>query len=599
MMIRMAVMVLVLAGWAGSAPGAEMAVSAMAGQSAVAAEATVDLTPLPQDQSVQSFVTFVGNKLQLKFIYDPADLKAGGVITILPNVVKISELYGLLEDVLRTKHLVMIKAKDGDWIRILPQSKAASFTQLPVPKGLTPAAANATAAAKVDVSAAVVQPEKIPGSWKLSAQPWPALETVQAGGGAPYGLYTWTDEYKNNRASILKVGWKSLRIGGPLDDEAMKIFVADEMEVMKCLQLDPAISGEKKNRLDYDSDEAFIADYMKSIDAFLTRYGPGGKFFEENPALAKRPIMAVEIWNEPNFQYLIPPHKEKHPGEVEAEREALYAKVLPAACELVKKKWPLVRVVGFGAGGSSQGDLRFFEHVFAKNEAAGKSFDILSTHPYVHEVPPESDKVESWGSYSVARSWAAIRKMMKENGAEGKPIWYTEVGWAIGKEDGGRFETAGRPTTPLLQAAYVVRLYALALRLGVGRVHIMFCTDTDGFNGGFFLRDGSWRPSAYAAQTMIKMLPRPRIEKVISEGTDGYYAFSLQADIRRPVGGKVMPVIMAWNVAGPKTVELPMFGWAADAVVTDMFGHERTVKVEGGKVKVEVGPCPVYVRYPG
>ena len=142
-MIRLVVTVFVLAALGVGASGAETAVSA------AAAEATVDLSTLPSPLPVQTFVDYIGNQLKLKFIYDPADLEAAGKIAVEPNQpVKVSELYGLLEDVLRAKNLVLIKTKDGDWIRVLPESKARAYTRLPVPNWKAPAAASSTSAAK-------------------------------------------------------------------------------------------------------------------------------------------------------------------------------------------------------------------------------------------------------------------------------------------------------------------------------------------------------------------------------------------------------------------------------------------------------------------
>ena len=81
--------------------------------------------------------------------------------------------------------------------------------------------------------------------------------------------------------------------------------------------------------------------------------------------------------------------------------------------ELIRKKWPTVTVLGFGAGGASRDDVRFIRNVFAKDPAkiAG-SFDILSTHPYVNPVPPETFRVKSWGQYSVADSLKDIRDIL-------------------------------------------------------------------------------------------------------------------------------------------------------------------------------------------
>jgi hypothetical protein len=256
-----------------------------------------------------------------------------------------------------------------------------------------------------------------------------------------------------------------------------------------------------------------------------------------------------------------------------------------------------VTVIGFGAGGASAGDLRFIRNVLAKDPKAAKSFDALSTHPYVPPAPPEADAVRSWGSYSVAKSLDAIRKNLTEYKIADKPIWYTEVGWPISKADGGYFPTKGEDfVSPLLQAAYVCRLYAYAVRLGVERVHIMFATDTDNFNAGFFLRDGKWRPSATAVATMIQLIPSPRLESALSDGADGYYAYAFyRASVPRTETAGDARVIMAWNVAGPKTVEIPLAG-RGKPVLVDMLGGEKPLEAKGGKVTVEVGPLPIYIR---
>ena len=438
----------------------------------------------------------------------------------------------------------------------------------------------------------LIQPNIIPGRLAITTQPFPTLTTVTAKAVPDrpvYGLYTWKGEYTELRKEIRKVGWKQLRFSGPWDDETMRMTIEDDIEVMYTL------SGRKgQQRIDFASDEAFIADYLAKVDAFLTRYGPGGSFFADNPGLPIRPITALEIWNEPNFQYMIPDREPR--AEVEREREALYAKLLPAAYQAIKTKWPDVRVLGFSGGGASACDLRFIANVWKQNpDLISHSFDILSTHPYVDPAPPEADSVRSWGSYSVAKSLATIRTTIE---SPTTPIWYTEVGWPMSKADGGYFSTkAGEPMVdPQLQAAYVCRMYALALRLGVERVHIMFATDTDNFNAGFFLRDKAWRPSAYAAQTMFKVMPFPKLTGAINDGNDGWCAWNFIADAQSKE--KSPMVTMAFNIAGPKHVELP---WPAPkATVVDMLGATRRISAASAAdgtwmLLIDIGPCPVYL----
>ena len=166
-----------------------------------------------------------------------------------------------------------------------------------------------------------------------------------------------------------------------------------------------------------------------------------------------------------------------------------------------------------------------------------------------------------------------------------RPIWYTEVGWPIAQKEGGRYDMKGEQVSPLMQAACVCRLYALAQRLGVERVDIMFATDTDNFNAGFFGKDGAWRPSAFAVQNMI------RLDAAAEAGggdlwmaTEGTFVYRFES----PSEKAKKTVVMAWNVGGAKVVDVPLKGGKAEVV--DMLGHSQEVKVSGGKVRVEVGP---------
>ena len=282
-----------------------------------------------------------------------------------------------------------------------------------------------------------------------------------------------------------------------MDDEAVKAMAEDGVSAVWTVGL-RINKNVKKNRADYPTDEAFIADFLKGVDVFLTRYGPGGTLFTENPKVPNRPVMYVEIWNEPNFQYMIPDpveSKDQTPAEkqaarkeLEGQREALYAKVLPATYELIKKKWPTVMVLGFGAGGAAHADIRFIEHVFEKDPAKiGKSFDILSTHPYQPPAPPDAYCVRPWGQFSVAASAKEIRDVMAKYGVGERAIWYTECGWPISKADGGAFAMSDQATVPpLLQAAYVCRMYAMTMRLGVREADIMYVTDADKLQRRFF-----------------------------------------------------------------------------------------------------------------
>jgi len=443
------------------------------------------------------------------------------------------------------------------------------------------------------------QPSHIPGKWESETpQNFPPLQAAlqrTVPGNLVYGLYTWAEEYLNYRDDIKQVGWPSIRIAGPFNDPIMTALAEDKMTTMVTVGnwlLDP-IQG--ADRTDYESDEALITDYIDKIHGFFSNYGPDGTFLRAHPELPQRAIIDVELWNEPNFQYMIPP--DGRPWlEMETEREKLYAKMLPAIYTATKEKHPEANIIGFATGGMSGGDLRFIQHVHELNPVVASSYDVLSTHPYVRPAAPEASAVHSWGSYSIARNLDIIRNTLVQYGRTGTPIWYTEIGWPILEEDGGHFSTT-KPhecVSPLFQAAYVCRTYALALRLNVERVHIMYVTDADRFNAGFFDKDTKeWRPSAKAVQTMIATMPNPKLTGSISDGSDGYYAYTYLADEELGTDEKNQ-VIMAWSLTGPKTVQFD--GLPSRVKITDLLGTQQVRDTEAGSLFIEIGPFPIYIK---
>jgi hypothetical protein len=259
-----------------------------------------------------------------------------------------------------------------------------------------------------------------------------------------------------------------------------------------------------------------------------------------------------------------------------------------------------VQVVGFAAGGAAGADTPFIKGVFAADPQITSSFDILSTHPYIRPAPPDGNSVNSWGLRSIADSTKMIRSIMKANGAEAKPIWWTENNWSIYPEDGGAFiegqiykREIKKDASSELQAAYLVRGYAWALRLGVERLHYMAITDTDGCNAGMINKDGSYRLSAHAVKNMIALMPRPKLLDAVTENINGTYVYRFDPDFASDTDS---PVIMAWRAQGPEAVSVPWSG--ASAVVTDMLGHTKTVPATDGKIRLEIGPYPVYIRQP-
>ncbi len=430
---------------------------------------------------------------------------------------------------------------------------------------------------------AVEQPTSVPGKFLMPDQHFPAIDTViqkQVQSYPVYGVYSWMGEYRQLREQIKQVNWGTLRISGPMNDDDYKMLLDDGHNFSYM------IAHPKDRRDGYESDEAYINASLEAAEAFLDRYGENGSFYKENPAYKNRYIPFMQLRNEPNFHYM-------WKAGSEAQRETLYAALAPQLIALLKKKSPKTKIINFTTGGAGAGDMRFIKSVLKKDPRNITEVDVIATHPYVDPVPPECNKIESWGSYSIANSLHTLRKIFSEYGHKDIPVWYTEGGWMISKADGAAYDKPADKVVSLeLQAAYSCRYYALALRLGVDCVTNMFITDTDGYPGGFFDRNNAmkWRLSAFAVQNMIKLMPHPALRGAQSDGEDGTYIYEFAQNALK----KNSPsIVMAYRVEGPKEVSINVS--SKKTFVTDMLGETTTINTPQGLLTQELGPLPIYI----
>lgn len=441
--------------------------------------------------------------------------------------------------------------------------------------------------------------------WQAGEQPLPPLAEIIARPAQDvpvFGIYLWGSEYELAWQEINKMGVRTLRMSGPTVEanKALKIAAENNVEIMYTVSSNATDeqNWRTKRRLpDFESEQAFLDNYRDTLNTFLDKYGPKGSLYNGK---LKSPVAAIEITNEPNFQYIIPDRQPR--PEVEAEREALYAKILPLAWDTVQAHPNKLPVVGFacGGGGATRADYRFVEGVFRDggNSLAG-DFDIFSTHPYTDGAPPEAYKIKPWGPVAVAKNTVEMEKLLAKHGAGGKPVWWTEVGYEMTHESGGKFPTDKKKqeslVNPELQMAYMIRTYLWAIRLGVDRVYLMHLHDTDNYNSGLMSREGfEWRPVAHAIKNITTLLPNPKLTGAQSDGEDDTYIYDFIADHKK---GNQTDTVVAWNVLGPKEVKIKIPGGKATAKVYDIVGNEKTISARAGDtVTLEVGPYPIYIQ---
>jgi hypothetical protein len=170
-------------------------------------------------------------------------------------------------------------------------------------------------------------------------------------------------------------------------------------------------------------------DTPASRDAFqnflrllVSRYGPGGTYFQENPGIPEVPITQWQCWNEPSSPYYF-----QNPDP------ARYADLVSLCHQAITSVDPNARVILAGLfgnpkeskGGNKNVIWKFLDR-FYDVPGISASFDAVSVHPYSAKT-------------------GQLKKVMNKtlgviNGAgdAGVPIYVTEIGAGSGKPKGNR-----------------------------------------------------------------------------------------------------------------------------------------------------------------
>ncbi len=123
-------------------------------------------------------------------------------------------------------------------------------------------------------------------------------------------------------------------------------------------------------------------------------------------------VAAWEVWNEPNLS-------DFWQGTV-----GQYVELLRAAYPAIKAGDPGALVLFAGV---AHNDAPYIQAAYAAG--AKGSFDVLATHPYQSpgDLPPETPDD---GSIYRLSHLPAVRQVMRQNGDDAKPVWFTELGWS-------------------------------------------------------------------------------------------------------------------------------------------------------------------------
>jgi hypothetical protein len=233
-------------------------------------------------------------------------------------------------------------------------------------------------------------------------------------------------------------------------------------------------------------------DYAAYLSALITRYGPNGTFWSENPTVPVRPVREWQIWNEPHLDtYWNAPLKSPwgHPRG--------YGKLLRVAYRTVKSRDPGAKVV---LAGITQKAWDEIAEMYRDGGIKG-AFDVASLQIFPQTVQRAARAIDLF--HSALRAFHDTRK----------PIYVTELAWPAskGKTVGIRYQ---RQETPRGMATKLGQAFSLLARerhrLGLARVYWYTWASEYGSGGSIFNYAGlqEFRAGTFTAQPALGAFQR-------------------------------------------------------------------------------------------
>ena len=320
-----------------------------------------------------------------------------------------------------------------------------------------------------------------------SDRPAVEMERLRAG-----GVTTIREPFKWNQIQPTVGRWK-----WELQDELMTAAATTGIDVLPVLCFSAAwASSDPSGGGDQMYPPKDPRDFARFASEVVARYGSDGTFWRERPALAQRPIRAVELWNEPwGHTYWKP-----------APDPRGYLRLVRPAAAAVKRADPRVDVVISGDLLQATSDHRFpvpwLEQLFAADARLSSWVDALSIHPYPNPSSrgPLDESMDARLRFSRIE---LISDVLVRRRAD-IPLWITEIGWTTGTSPTDVSETdQARHLDEALVAAQttyrgsVQRFYAFTWDVDDGRIDTRY---------GLRRSDGSTKP---AWEVLARRLTEP------------------------------------------------------------------------------------------
>jgi hypothetical protein len=307
------------------------------------------------------------------------------------------------------------------------------------------------------------------------------------------------------RAHRVVFDWSAIRTGRARTtwdayDAVMTAAAKSRVKVLPVLLGCPAFLC--RHRLAPPTRNAQRRAWSRFAASVVQRYGRGGRFWAAHPELDPQPLVAYQIWNEPNLRG----YWGGHPSA------ASYLRLVAVSRKAIRGVDHNATIALAGLAESRRGVpvSRYLSALYGV-PGARRHFDVAAIHPY--------DRT----SKAAVRRVRLFRAVMNRHGDRRAPIWVTEFGWGTGRA------RAPFVVTPRRQASLLgslLRALRGARRERVGAIYL-FCLqdrrlrrgerDWFGPRAGLFDLAGrpkpAWRRvSAFtgAAARPVRLRPAPR-----------------------------------------------------------------------------------------
>jgi hypothetical protein len=330
-------------------------------------------------------------------------------------------------------------------------------------------------------------------------------------------------------------------------------------------------------------DKTSLSEFAQFMGAMVERYdGDGRKDASGSPV-----VDYWEFYNEPDNGSAAAGQAGQgywgHDG-------AAYARMLCAVYPAMKAASSRVKAtlggIAYDAFEEDGGPFvrRFLDDVLAAG--GGKCIDALAFHYY----PAAFESY--WTPYGpgLVGKTNYLRSKLESYGVFGLPMIVTEAGHHSN-------DSQLWPSTPEIQADYVVKLFTQALASGLEVMAWWTWSDYEiigyQFANGLLDQGLQPKPSYYAYQTAARQLGQATFDSIVSSGELG------GADVQAYLFQRETPLYVMWaNEQDSESISLP----GKSARVVDYLGSPVAQVADSadgaadGRVRVAVGSSPVYVE---